>query len=81
MLTLILIALAAPPAASAQLAAAPPARCEAPRITYAGKGTSQAGARKLGELPPAKHYLTVVRQVGGCPEPAVVRSGIGAAPR
>jgi hypothetical protein len=79
MLSLILLALAAPAAAPA-----PAPRCTLRGPTYAkGRAPEQlgdlraTGARKLGELPPARHYLAVERHVGGCPAPAVIRSGIG----
>ncbi len=31
------------------------------------------GARKLGEMPPAKPIYTVVREIDGCPMPVSVR--------
>ena len=37
--------------------------------------------RKLGDLPPANHVLTLFRTVGGCAQPVIVRYGIGAAGR
>jgi hypothetical protein len=80
MLSLLLIALAAPVAAPAPPppAAAPRApTCHLPGVTYADTGGRATQPRKLGELPPARHYLAVERHVGGCPEPAIVRSGIG----
>jgi hypothetical protein len=78
MLSLILIALAAPAAAPAPAAAkVEPRRCALPGVTYAGKGSGTTRAQKLRDQPPANQYLAVVRHVGGCPEPAVVRTGIG----
>ena len=74
MLSLVLAALAAPAVVTLPPKAAP-ARCN-PSITYAAKKRARALPQKLGELPPANHYLAVVRMVDGCPEPAVVRSGI-----
>jgi hypothetical protein len=56
--------------------AAAPASCRPRAITYA-KSVSGHGLRRLGEEPPATEYLAVERHVGGCPEPAVVRTGIG----
>jgi hypothetical protein len=55
--------------------------CREPGATFAsegraGKGQVATRVQKLGELPPANHYLAVVRDVGGCPEPAIVRTGI-----
>jgi hypothetical protein len=87
MLFTILVSLAA--SAAAPLPPPPPRahRCMPPAVTYANKGRRATppqklgdlptAPRKLGELPPATEYLAVVRNVGGCPEPAVVRSGIG----
>jgi hypothetical protein len=75
MIPMVLIALAAP--AAALPTPATPQRCRAPGITYTGRARPVTSPRKLGELPPARHYLAVVRDVGGCPEPAVLRSGIG----
>ena len=46
--------------------------------------TEQPGstrARRLDQLPPGRLELTVMRQVGGCPIPAVLREGIGGAPQ
>jgi len=51
-------------------------RCAPTRPTFA-KGKKGSALRRLGEEPPATEYLAVVRNVGGCPEPAVVRTGIG----
>ncbi|MDB5669804.1 MAG: hypothetical protein JWO25_763 [Alphaproteobacteria bacterium] len=62
---------AAPPPAK------PPARCAADRPIYAGEG-QDSRVRRLGELPPAKLYLSVDREVAGCREPVIVRYGIGA---
>jgi len=33
--------------------------------------------QKLGELPPGKLYHTVVRSVGGCPDPAASEVRVG----
>jgi hypothetical protein len=33
--------------------------------------------RRLGELPPGQLTLTVFREVDGCPDPLIVRYGIG----
>jgi hypothetical protein len=77
MISLVLIVLAAPAPAAMLAPVTPPSHCPAPGITYTGKGKPVTGPRKLGELPPARQYLAVVRHVGGCPEPAIIRSGIG----
>ncbi|HEX4737896.1 MAG TPA: hypothetical protein VH331_10075 [Allosphingosinicella sp.] len=52
-------------------------RCAAPGITYAKNRSVTNGLRRLGEDPPASQYLAVDRFMGGCPVPAVVRTGIG----
>lgn len=39
-----------------------------------------AAPRKLGELPPGQLEYAVLRQIAGCPIPAVIRSGIGSRP-
>jgi hypothetical protein len=76
MLLLSLAAATTVPAAAHPVSAA--AQCRSPGITYAAPSVYNAQPRKLGDLPPARHYLAVDRHVGGCPAPAVVRSGIGA---
>jgi hypothetical protein len=63
-------------AAPAARAASSAAACRSPRATFALGGPAAPRARKLGEQPPANHYLAVARQVGGCAEPAIVRTGI-----
>jgi hypothetical protein len=57
--------------------AAAPSSCRPRGITDAKGVAPQHSLRRLGEEPPAAEYLAVVRNVGGCPEPAVVRTGIG----
>ncbi|HEY0314271.1 MAG TPA: hypothetical protein VGC56_17490 [Allosphingosinicella sp.] len=76
MLLLSLAAATAVPAGAHPVSA--PAQCRNPGITYAAPSVYKAQPQKLGALPPARHYLAVDRHVGGCPAPAVVRSGIGA---
>lgn len=78
MLLLSLAASTAAPAAAHPASAPAPAQCRSPGITYAAPLVYKAQPQKLGALPPARHYLAVDRHVGGCPAPAVVRSGIGA---
>jgi hypothetical protein len=51
--------------------------CRQPGLTLAGDVPLATRSQRLGELPPANQYLAVVRVVQGCPEPAIVRSGIG----
>jgi|GEM_PF-2351084 len=67
---------APPPAGRAEPAAPPRDRCAPPSITYAGAGAAARQARTLGDERAANHYLAVSRQVGGCSEPAVLRTGI-----
>ena len=67
---------AAAPAQPAQAAAKPVQSCMPHGITFAEVTSKSRGLRRLGEEPPANQYLAVVRNVGGCPEPAVVRTGI-----
>lgn len=59
--------------------AAASARCNpgAAAVDYRGKGTSP---KKLGEMPPANQIYTVYTRVDDCPQPIVVRKGIGANP-
>ena len=56
--------------------AKPVRSCTPQGVTFARQTAKAHGLRRLGEEPPANEYLTVVRNVGGCPEPAVVRTGI-----
>lgn len=42
---------------------------------------SKSGIHKLGEMPPAKQILTVLREIDGCSQPVVLRQGIGAPQR
>jgi hypothetical protein len=51
--------------------------CRLPRATFAHDGQVATRVQKLSEQPPANHYLAVDRRVGGCEEPAIVRTGIG----
>ena len=40
-------------------------------------GLGKGKFTRLGELPPGQLVLTVFREVDGCPEPVIVRHGIG----
>ena len=83
LLTLLLAAVSAVPAASLPLrpiqqpVPASQSECPNARTYQAEDGISRPGARRLDELPPGRLELTVLRQVNGCPIPAVVREGIG----
>ena len=41
------------------------------------KGRSEVKSRKLGDLPPADEIKAVYRSKEGCPDPLVVRHGVG----
>lgn len=75
MLFLLASLAAATPALPAK--GAPAARCEIPKVTFAMETERHEGLRRLGDEPPATQYLAVARHVGGCPAPAVIRTGIG----
>lgn len=51
--------------------------CDRPSSRVIGANSREAGIHKLGDMPPAKQYLTVLREIDGCPEPVVLREGIG----
>jgi hypothetical protein len=46
----------------------------------ANRPAKAARVTRLGDEPSAALALTVHREIGGCPEPAIVRTGIGARP-
>jgi hypothetical protein len=80
MILLLFAGLAAIPS---HVPAAAALRCPPVPVTFArsdarAPGLTRApGLKRLGDLPPAAHFLAVERQFGGCREPAVVRTGIG----
>jgi hypothetical protein len=83
---LLLLALALPSASAAlpgPNAARPQASPRAPdcradlRLRSARRPGKAAKLTPLGEEPPAAIILTVYREVGGCLEPAIVRTGLG----
>lgn len=76
MMLFLLAALAAAPAAAPAARPTAPRHCPVPAVTRANGRPAGAVLRRLGEEPPASHYLAVWRVVGGCPEPAVIRTGI-----
>ncbi len=85
LLTMLLAAVAWSPAASLPLRPmeAPlstKARdCPNARTYQAEDGSARLRPRRLDELPPGRLELTVLREFDGCPIPAVVREGLGAA--
>ena len=78
------LALVAAPPASAGASAARPispaagARSDCPEATiHMTARPAPLVPRRLDELPPGRLELTVLREVDGCPIPAVLREGIG----
>jgi hypothetical protein len=53
--------------------------CPRTTLRYAAEN-GPARPRRLIELPPGRLELAVMRQINGCPIPAVVREGIGGHP-
>ena len=67
-----------PPGRSAPQAAARAPDCRANlRLRMADRPGKPATVNRLGEEPPAAAILAVYREVGGCPEPAILRVGLG----
>ena len=64
-----------PAAASTALS---PSKC--PATMHQADGDPRAAARRLDQLSPGRLELTVLRQMGSCPEPVVLREGIGGNP-
>jgi len=64
---------------AAAVAVPQPQRLDCPDqpILHEAGGASAAKVRRLGDLPPANHVLTVYREVDRCPAPVIVRYGIG----
>ena len=54
-------------------------KCPNARSWFADQ-SGGADARRLDQLPPGRLELTVVREVDGCPIPAVLREGISVWP-
>ncbi|HEV2865497.1 MAG TPA: hypothetical protein VGX37_03210 [Allosphingosinicella sp.] len=81
---LLMILMAALPAFPMPAAAAPPSRLWAETSPKCPEARVQMTAqrvplvpRRLDELPPGRLELTVLREVHGCPIPAVLRDGLG----
>ena len=72
----MLLALAAALTASPLVDAGVRARCPANPRVFEAAGTAGT-LKRLDELPPAAHVLTLYREVGRCAEPVVLRGGIG----
>jgi hypothetical protein len=81
-LSILILSFALPPVAA--LAASPPGladsrlKCPSDRSIFADETGNPARARKLGELPPGRLYLSVDRRIGNCRRPVIIRYGIGA---
>jgi hypothetical protein len=59
-------------------ASSPPAeRCRNPRTQHAARPERNLRPQRLDELPAGNLELTVLRQVDGCAEPAILREGLG----
>jgi hypothetical protein len=52
--------------------------CQTPSVELVGNAapSTQAEVKKLGDLPPANHTLTVLRSVDGCPVSSTVRYNV-----
>ena len=81
-LALPAVSVAAPsPQSDRVRTAAPAVDCQAySRLRMADRPAKPARANRLGDEPTGTLALTVHREVNGCPEPAILRTGIGAAP-
>jgi hypothetical protein len=51
--------------------------CVANRVQHAVQPWQKPAYNRLGELPPGDLHLAVMREVGGCQEPVIVRHDIG----
>lgn len=77
-LLVTLVSTAAPSLSHPSATTAPPHHCPLPALTYAAPAKSVGhGAHRLAEELLASEYLAVHRMVNGCPNPAIVRTGIG----
>ncbi|HWH18216.1 MAG TPA: hypothetical protein VNT77_07795 [Allosphingosinicella sp.] len=82
---MVLLALGAAPAepqvepAQRAVPIKPFQQCDKLRARHA-KDMGKAELKPLGKLPPGDLHLAVLREVNGCPEPAIVRHQIGAEP-
>ena len=84
LLSLLQAVTPATPASTAELS--PPnsalndSKCPNATVRQADEGAAPR-ARRLDELPPGRLELAVLREVDGCPIPAVLQEGIGGPPR
>ena len=71
----------APPAADPPTAQAAPTADKCPSTMHWADNRRPAAARRLDELPPGRLELTVLQMMPGtCPQPVVLREGIGGNP-
>ncbi len=66
----------APPTSPRQSVAATRQECPDAKLQMAQR-TVRVAPQRLIDLPPGRLELTVMRQVDGCPIPAVLREGLG----
>jgi hypothetical protein len=74
------VATAAPPAVTSPSPAVAAASGKCPETMHWADTDRRPGARRLDQLPPGRLELTVLRAMGNCPEPVVLREGIGGNP-
>ena len=72
----LLVSLASSVTAAADRPLRPSPTCKNPGAELAA-GTPRAGIHPLGQEPPAKQVLTVMRSVDGCVRPVIVREKVG----
>ena len=81
LLFLVALLAMAPASSPLQPTGRSPLNDKCPNATSWFAGQSRgADARRLDQLPPGRLELTVVREVDGCPIPAVLREGISGWP-
>ena len=78
MRVVLLLALLTTPAVAAERPASPgKPLCRNPAARFVDGKAPRAGVHPLGQEPPAKQVLTVMRRVDGCVKPVVVREQVG----
>ncbi len=84
-LTILAATLLAPPVSAQRVEPSPrpfergalPARCK-PTAGMVDSRRDRPKSGKLGDQPPATHFYAVYNLVDNCPQPVVLRKGIGA---
>ena len=74
LLTLALLVTAPAVAQTTRPAVALPKACAGAYASQVDLATPKAKLRKLGELPPARPFYTVLREIDGCPQKVAVRA-------